>query len=59
MNALFEEQNNIVAEASADAVLPVSVFGELVLHHESFVIKDLKNIVEQVGGSISGEVHHV
>lgn len=54
MSVLFEEQDEFVVEDAKDSVLPVSVFEEMVLHHESFHIEELKEVIEKIGG----KVHH-
>lgn len=59
MSVLFEEQDNLVMERSAESVLPVSVFEDMVLHHESFEILKLKEVIDLVGGEVFSEGHHV
>lgn len=59
MSVLFEEQDNLVIERSAENVIPVSVFEEMVLHHESFELNKMKEIVEKVGGKVFSEGYHV
>ncbi len=59
MSVLFEEQDNLVIERSAENVIPVGVFEEMVLHHESFDLKKMKEIAETVGGKVFSEGYHV
>ncbi len=59
MGALFGEQDEVGIEYAADAVIPISVFEEMVLHHEGFALKEMQEVIEMVGGKIHGEGHHV
>lgn len=54
MNALSEEQNSVVVDYAADAILPISVWGELIVHHESLTTEAMEKIVSLVGGSVHG-----
>lgn len=58
MSVLFEEQIESMVEYAADAIIPVSVFEEMVIHHEGFDISDMKEVIEGAGGMVHGEGHH-
>jgi len=59
MGVLFGEQDEAEIEYAAEAVIPVSVFKDIILHHEGFALTEMKELIETVGGKIHGEGHHV
>ncbi len=59
MSVLFGEQDEAEIEYAADAVIPISVFDKIILHHEGFALTEMKEIIEKIGGKVHGEGHHV
>jgi hypothetical protein len=54
MNVLFDEENNILAEHAADALIPEVSYEYIVTHHESFMHNSLEEIVNTIGGFACG-----
>ena len=55
MSALFEEQSDDMANASSEAIVPVSIYEGMLIHHESIALKKLHEVVSTIGGATKGE----
>lgn len=59
MNALFDEQNNVVAEHAKDTIIPDVAHEIITVHHESVTIEPLEEIIQLVGGSVHGNPRQI
>lgn len=59
MSVLSDAQDNFVIERSAENVMPISVFDDLKVHHESLDLLALQKLVEEIGGEVVSEGYHV
>jgi len=55
---LSEDQNDYIIAPAGEAIIPISVFEEMILHHESLDHQNMKELIEGIGGKIIGEAHH-
>lgn len=58
MSVLSKDQNDYIITPAGEAIIPVSVFDEVILHHESFFHNNMKKVIESAGGKVIGEDHH-
>jgi hypothetical protein len=54
MSVLFEELDRGVTD-SLDGVVPEVGFSNITVHHESLHLLKMKEIIEKIGGRVSGE----
>lgn len=54
MNALFDEDDNVILEHAADAIIPQEIPDFLQTYHESFDVNGVETLISRIGGSVHG-----
>lgn len=56
MNALLDEHKNVVIEYAAETRIPIVPHESLLVHHESYDMQNLENVIGSIGGTVHGHV---